>query len=89
MGAIIRKVIDISAADRSALERLIGSTLSEKQQVVIEVQDSQSADASVASNGTVPSLPEWCNIFEGLTPAEVDDITSAIVRLPSSRPQPE
>lgn len=36
--------------------------------------------ADILAEPRPSKLPEWCNVYEGLTDQEVDDIESAIVR---------
>jgi hypothetical protein len=72
-----------------ALEHVIGQHLSESQQVVIQVFNGDVADAGKpASNPQSlqsPTLPEWCNVYEGLSDAEIANIESSIVRSHDSR----
>jgi hypothetical protein len=86
MPPVTRNIRDIDQTDRSTLERLVGVPLREDQQVVIQVLDSK-PPVPPATNGTYAKLPPWCNVFEGLTTDEKEDLTSSIVRLPTSRPQ--
>lgn len=39
----------------------------------------------LTSHGSIPKLPEWCNVYEDMTDEEIDDIESAIVRDPGTR----
>jgi hypothetical protein len=72
MPTIIRNVREIAAEDRSSLERIVGIPLHDQARLVIQVDP-------------LPTLPEWCNVFAGMSPAEVDEIDSRIVRNSSSR----
>jgi hypothetical protein len=89
MDIVTRSVKDIDAADRQALEHVIGSHLSEHQQVMIQVRDAVSPAAENADSGMrkpgSPTLPEWCNVYEGLSDAEIADIEKSIVRHHDSR----
>jgi hypothetical protein len=87
MESITRNVTDIAPADRQALENVIGQHLSVNQQVIIHVVNIQVTPASSeASQAAVPAqLPAWCNVYQGLTDAEVADIESSIVRSPGGR----
>jgi hypothetical protein len=81
--SIKRCVKDINVADRRALEHVIGQHLSENQQVVIQVLDVDVANRDIPSNPQgiePPTLPPWCNIYEGLSDADIDDLDSSIVR---------
>ena len=84
MESIKRSVKDIDTADRRALEHVIGQHLSEDQQVVIQVLNVDVANAGQPASNPQdmqpPTLPRWCNVYEGLSDAEIDDIESSIVR---------
>ena len=89
MESIKRSVKDIDTADRRALEHVIGKHLSENQQVVIHVVNVDVANAGQPASNPhgmpPPTLPEWCNVYEGLSDAEIADIESSIVRSEGSR----
>jgi hypothetical protein len=89
MESIRRRVKDIDTADRRALEHVIGKHLSGNQQVVIQVLSFDPANGdkptSKSQDMQPPTLPEWCNVYEGLSDAEIDDIESSIVRSHGSR----
>ena len=89
MDSVKRSVKDIDTADRRALEHVIGQHLSENQQVVIQIVNvdvaSRDMPASNPQGVEPPTLPAWCNIYEGLSDAEIDDIDSSIVRSEGSR----
>ena len=89
MESIKRSVKDIDTADRRALEHVIGKHLSENQQVVIQVLKVDVVNAGKPESNPQgvqpPTLPEWCNVYEGLSDAEIDDIESSIVRSHDSR----
>lgn len=85
METVIRTVGDIPASDRSALERVVGHQLRESQQLVIQVV---SLAVPPADATTGDSLPDWCDVYEGLSPERVDEIDAAVVRSPSSRDLP-
>jgi hypothetical protein len=88
METVIRNVGDIDAQDRQALEHVLGQRLRENQQLVIGIVDLHvsSDTASGWANGT-PSLPEWCNVYAGLSDDDIDDIEKTILqRADLSRP---
>lgn len=82
METISRSVGDLNQNDRSALERVIGHSLDVTQEITIQINDS-----SLESNGqaVVGQLPAWCNVYEGLTDEQVDELDRSIVRHPGSR----
>ena len=84
METVSRHVGDLDQNDRSALERVIGHSLSEMQQVIIQVTNDP---PQPRTNGQTPAgqLPAWCNVYEGLTDDEIDDLDRSIIRLPGGR----
>lgn len=79
MESITRNVAEIGAADRQALEHVVGQQLRENQQVVIHIVN---MDVPLApANGKSPpgKLPEWCNVYEGLSDAEVAEIEKVVL----------
>jgi hypothetical protein len=86
METVIRNVRDIDSAHRQALEHVVGQRLGEHDQIIINVV---TCGAITTAPPTAPSdavsLPEWCNVYEGLTDAEIEEIEKSIVRTPGSR----
>ena len=86
METIVRNVSELDLGDRSLLERVIGHTLRENEQLVIQVTSPPTQQ--VTTDGGAPrKLPSWCNVYEGLSDAEIDELDQAIVRTHSSRDQ--
>ncbi|HXT60836.1 MAG TPA: hypothetical protein VN699_19515 [Pirellulales bacterium] len=83
METIVRNVRDLDQTDRSALERVVGCQLGESQQIVIQVVSA--AVEPRESPGPGDQLPAWCDVYEGLSDAQIDDLDEAIVRDHSSR----
>lgn len=67
------------APDAAAAFRNAGEEQRRRITAVVESQLRQTATASMVK------LPDWCNVYEGLTDEEIDDIESAIVRDPGTR----
>jgi hypothetical protein len=84
METIIRNVAELAPLDRSSVERVVGHELRDSEQLVIQVITS----AVPPSIPVGQAIPEWCNVFQGLSDAEVDHITSTIVRDRSTRTLP-
>jgi hypothetical protein len=80
MDAITRNVRDIDRADRDALEHMIGKSLNEDEQVVIRVVSVASLPPSEANepNAAAVRVPEWWNVYEGLSDEEIDRLDQAI-----------
>jgi hypothetical protein len=89
METVTRNVNDLEPGDRRALEHVIGIPLSESQQLVIQVVETKPDAQSLGQKQQHPTdgmkLPDWCNVYEGLSDAEIDEIEKSIVRSPSSR----
>ncbi|HEV7223522.1 MAG TPA: hypothetical protein VGN42_12525 [Pirellulales bacterium] len=83
METIVRNVRDLDQTDRSALERVVGRQLGESQQVVIQVMNGavEPAGTPIAED----QLPAWCDVYEGLSDARIDELDGAIIRDHSSR----
>lgn len=80
---ITRNVYEIAPADRQALEHMLGLPLSDHQQVVLRIigqpeshPQQNDSDQSVADDDT---LPDWCNVFEGLSDAEIASIEEVML----------
>ena len=84
MATIVRNVRDLDRIDRSALERVFGQELREGQRVVIQVENPP-VEEREPSTPAAGELPEWCNIYAGLSDEEIDELDQSIVRTQSSR----
>jgi hypothetical protein len=83
METVIHNVHDLGDNERSAAERLVGHSLRDDHRLIIQV---------IAGNGSTnppvlsgEALPDWCNVYAGLTDAEIADIERSIMRSDSSR----
>jgi len=83
METLVRNVRDLDQSDRSALERVVGHQLRESQRLVIQVMNVGVEEPAARPAGD--ELPAWCDVYEGLTGSEIDDLDAAIVRTHSSR----
>ena len=82
--SVVRSVRDIELHDRQALEHVLGRRLHDDEQVVIDVVGS-SCPPAVEEARSDRSLPDWCDVYAGLSDAEVDEIETAIERSAGSR----
>ncbi len=78
MDPSLYNVKDIDPADRRAFEHVLGQPLDEGQQLYVRVVTPESGsqdsvEPKAASQG-VPTLPEWCNVYAGLSDAEIGQI---------------
>lgn len=89
MKTLIRNVKDMEAADRSTMERIVGEALGDNQRLIIQVSIAENLRATASENKqSTASLPSWCNIYEGLSVGQIDDLADSIVRCDSSRLSP-
>ncbi len=84
MPTIVRNVRDLDKNDRFAMERVVGQELREGQRLVINVETplQETPQQATASAG---ELPEWCNIYKGLSDEQIDELDKSITRTHSSR----
>jgi len=88
MQTIMRNVSDIPAGDIPALEHLIGAPLRPSQQIIVQVVEREPIENDVAPGSGEAKLPEWCNVYEGLTDEEVDRLEEGFERLKLRRDIP-
>jgi len=87
MENIIRDVRDIDTGDRHALEHVVGTRLLENQRLIIQIVNINAAEPTVMQNGGADELPEWCNVYAGLSDDEVADVEKiALTRADLTRP---
>ena len=79
MEDIVRNVRDIDTADRRALEHVIGQHLAENQQLVIHVVNVDVSSQRPAGKPTTVALPDWCNVYEGLSDEEVSALEKVVL----------
>jgi hypothetical protein len=77
METLVYTVGELSESRRQAAEQLIGHPLQESQQVRIEISpvEHPAHQPSEAED----RLPEWCNIYEGMSREEIDRLESSIL----------
>ena len=89
METVTRHVRDIDANERLALERVLGQPLHDNQQVIIQVV-ADNGPAKDDNHQAVPfpdRLPEWCNVYAGLTDKQIAEVEEVILqRADLSRP---
>lgn len=84
MEQVIRNVRDIEVVARETLEKLLGHRLRENQQIVIRIvnleRSAPAAGEAPRQDGTAgAALPEWCNVYDGLTEEEVAELEKVIL----------
>jgi hypothetical protein len=74
---------EIDAVDRHALEHVIGRPLEENQIVIIQVETKREKPTPAMSETARPDvaklLPAWCNVYEGLSDQEMEEIEAVIL----------
>jgi hypothetical protein len=82
MENIVRNVRDIDASDRDALEHVVGQALRDNQQIIIQVMalnDEPPTTPGESAGGGTDGLPDWCNVYEGLSDEEIAEVEKAIL----------
>lgn len=64
-------VKDIATSDRQVLEHVLGISLQNDQQLVVQVVGPHDADEPTRA-GKIAKLPEWCLLYEGMTDEEIE-----------------
>jgi hypothetical protein len=85
METVVHNIRDLKGNKRSAAEELVGHSLRENQQLVIQVITLGQVSGPCGKTKPEGNLPEWCNVYEGLTDAEIAEIEKSIVRDRGSR----
>ena len=84
MTDVFLDVRDIDSSDRRALEHVIGQRLREDQQLVIRVVDAAvnraGEERSRHRKSPDQSLPDWCNVYEGLSEEDIADLERSIFK---------
>jgi len=83
MSKVKRSVSDLEKDARRVFEAVLGERLLENQVVVLEVfHPAELSPQSDVTDGTQPGakLPAWCNVYEGLSDAEIVEIENLVRR---------
>jgi hypothetical protein len=82
MEKITRNVADLEQDERRVYEAALGEKLRENQQVILEVITVGVPELKAESGGggqTIGQLPDWCNVYEGLSDNEISQIETLIL----------
>jgi len=75
MENIVRDVRDIDVGDRLAIEHVVGRSLRDNQRLIIQLVDVEIPTREFPTNaGRSSTLPEWCNVYKGLSQDEIADV---------------
>lgn len=80
METITRQVGELLANERSAAELLLGHRLRGNERLILQVLDMEASQSPGQDSEPAEMLPSWCNVYEGLTEEEVDEIDQSITR---------
>ena len=80
METIVRQVRDLHDDERSALEQLVGHALRENQQLVIQILSVSLTPQEPAPVATKSKLPDWCNVFEGLSDSQIAGVEAVALQ---------
>ena len=87
METFVHNVRDLNSTERSAVEQLVGHALRENQQLVIQVVSLEVGTKEPGLGVGEDQLPDWCNVYEGLTDDQIAELEKAISqRLDLTRP---
>jgi hypothetical protein len=89
MEIIIRNVREIATTERRVLEHVIGRPLRANQQIIIQIVPVGKGSTPEPTPTPVPVLPDWCNVYKGLTDKQMADAETVVLqRSDLSRPSP-
>lgn len=77
---IVRDVRDITGPDRDVLEHALGERLRDDQRLVVRILSPADAGPEPTRPGAGAALPDWCDVFRGLSDEEIADVESAVRR---------
>ena len=86
MEEIIRNVSELSSDERHACELAVGHELQENQQLIIQIHAIDESTRTKVPSKAIPgngsrgsALPDWCNVYDGLSDAEIAAIEADIL----------
>lgn len=62
------------------MEQLVGHALRENQQLVIQVMTVNVPPNGAKDDAAAGNLPEWCNVYEGLSDEQVSEVESVALQ---------
>ena len=81
METITRQVGELQANERSAAELLVGHSLRGHERLILQVLEVDLAESTTEDDSRpAQTLPEWCNIYKGLSDEEIENIDRSITR---------
>jgi hypothetical protein len=88
MHKVTRYVQELGGDERRVYEAVLGETLRDDQQVVIQVvSKAESTPAAGGDHNTTDTLPDWCGVYDGLSGEDIAEVEKvALQRSDLSRP---
>lgn len=87
MEKITRNVRDLENNERQTYEGLLGHSLRENQQIIIQVISLGEQSGELAAHTPSGRLPDWCNVYDGLSEDEIEEVENVIfMRADLTRP---
>jgi hypothetical protein len=80
MNKLVKPVRELDAAARKKVEEGLQTPLADDQQIVVE---------QAAIPDPLPELPDWCNVYAGLSDQEIDELEKVILQPVKFRQPPE
>lgn len=80
METITRDVGEMQTQERSAAELLVGHALREHERVIVHVLSLDADEAVTEDSQSAATLPDWCNVYAGMTDQEIDIVEKSIIR---------
>ncbi len=78
MEQIARNVGDLGKEERKVYETALGQPLREDQQVILSVVTPREP-VGVSKDANASPLPDWCNVYEGLSDSEISDLETVVL----------
>ena len=78
METVVHDVGKLGDSERSAAEQLVGHPLFKNQQLVIQILNLERAAEEQEVGAETEQLPEWCNVYAGLSDEEIAALEGAI-----------
>ena len=84
METTTRNVWELPSDERAVYEAALGQKLRENQQVILKVITLNAGETETQATGTpaqVPAghLPDWCNVYEGLSDEQIEEVEKVIL----------
>ena len=80
MEKITRHVQDLGSEEKRVYESVLGHALHANQQIILHVITPQETAEETPTTQQPPgTLPDWCNVYDGLSDEEIDEMEKVIL----------